>query len=66
MPVDPASGRGELVVIEVQQDGAHELDLRLVACEGENPYVVTSKANFTPAMVAMLTRTQSNKASSPS
>ena len=43
VPVEPASGRGELVVIEVQQEGAHELDVRLVGCEGENPYVVNSK-----------------------
>jgi hypothetical protein len=41
--VEPASGRGELVVVEVQQQGTHPLDLRLVGCEGENPYVTTSK-----------------------
>lgn len=45
VPVEPASGRGELVVIEVQQQGAHELDVRLVGCEGENPYVVQSKGD---------------------
>ncbi|KAL1655009.1 hypothetical protein SLS61_002317 [Didymella pomorum] len=42
--MDP-SGRGELVVIEVLQQGAHELDLRLVGCEGANPYVVQSKGD---------------------
>ena len=45
VPVEPASGRGETVVIEVQQEGAHELDVRLVGCEGENPYVVNSKGD---------------------
>ena len=45
VPVEPASGRGEIVVIEVQQQGAHELDVRLVGCEGANPYVVQSKGD---------------------
>lgn len=45
VPVEPASGRGELVVIEVQQEGPHELDVRLVGCEGENPYVVNRKGD---------------------
>ncbi|OAL01651.1 hypothetical protein IQ06DRAFT_292499 [Phaeosphaeriaceae sp. SRC1lsM3a] len=41
--VEPASGRGELVVVQVQQDehGTRPLDLHLVGCEGENPYVTT-------------------------
>ncbi|KAG9201855.1 hypothetical protein G6514_005272 [Epicoccum nigrum] len=43
VPVEPASGRGELVVMEVQQEGPHELDVRLVGCEGENPYVANLK-----------------------
>jgi hypothetical protein len=46
--VEPASGDGELVVVEVQQQGAHPLDLRLVGCEGENPYVTTSKTGTLP------------------
>ncbi|KAH9874848.1 hypothetical protein J1614_004335 [Plenodomus biglobosus] len=41
--VEPASGRGQPVVIEVQQDGAQPLDVRLVGCEGESPYVTTIK-----------------------
>lgn len=45
VPVEPASGRGEIVVIEVQREGAQELDVRLVGCEGENPYVVNSKGD---------------------
>ena len=45
VPVEPASGRGELVVMEVQQEGPHELDVRLVGCEGENPYVVNRKGD---------------------
>lgn len=40
IPVPPADGSGEVVVVEVQQ---HEADLQLVGCEGENPYVGTSK-----------------------
>lgn len=54
VPVEPASGRGELVVIEVQQQGAHPLDVRLVGCEGENPYTVQSKGDL-PSTVAVLT-----------
>ncbi|KAJ8105309.1 hypothetical protein OPT61_g10256 [Boeremia exigua] len=50
VPVEPASGRGELVVIEVQQDGAHELDVRLVGCEGENPYVANIKQSQLPQL----------------
>jgi hypothetical protein len=43
VPVEPAEGDGETVVIEVQQEGSHPLDVRLVGCEGENPYVTSSK-----------------------
>ncbi|KAF3000857.1 hypothetical protein E8E13_007322 [Curvularia kusanoi] len=50
VPVEPASGRGELVVIEVQQEGPHELDVRLVGCEGENPYVVNLKQSQLPKL----------------
>ena len=63
VPVEPASGRGETVVIEVQQDGTHELDVRLVGCEGENPFVVNSKGDPNFHDGCMLTRMQSNKAS---
>ena len=62
VPVSPASGRGELVVIEVLQQGAHALDVRLVGCEGESPYVANSKGGCSHA-VAMLTWMQSNTAS---
>ncbi|EOA88435.1 uncharacterized protein SETTUDRAFT_71919, partial [Exserohilum turcica Et28A] len=41
VPVDPAHGRGETVVIEVQQEGSHALDVRLVGCESERPYVTS-------------------------
>ncbi|KAI8943848.1 hypothetical protein NX059_001820 [Plenodomus lindquistii] len=42
--VEPASGRGQTVVVEVHQDaGAQPLDVRLVGCEGESPYVTTIK-----------------------
>ncbi|KAJ4369578.1 hypothetical protein N0V83_005340 [Neocucurbitaria cava] len=43
IPIEPASGRGETVVVEVQQEGSQALDVRLVGCEGESPYVTTSK-----------------------
>lgn len=52
--VEPASGRGDLVVVEVQQTGSQPLDVRLVGCEGENPYVVTSK------IAAITVHTRSN------
>ncbi|KAH7411747.1 hypothetical protein DE146DRAFT_253819 [Phaeosphaeria sp. MPI-PUGE-AT-0046c] len=41
--VEPAKGSGEVVVVQVQHDehGTRPLDLRLVGCEGENPYVTT-------------------------
>ncbi|USP80579.1 hypothetical protein yc1106_07853 [Curvularia clavata] len=41
VPVHPADGRGEPVVIEVLQEGSHPLDVRLVGCEGESPYVTS-------------------------
>ena len=45
VPVEPAAGDGEVVVVEVLQedDGSHPLDVRLVGCEGESPYVAHSK-----------------------
>jgi hypothetical protein len=43
VPVEPAAGDGEVVVVEVLQDGSHPLDVRLVGCEGESPYVANSK-----------------------
>ncbi len=63
VPVEPASGRGELVVIEVQQQSTHELDVRLVGCEGENPYVAYSQGapNVHDLVFVMLTWMQSNK-----
>ncbi|CBX90586.1 hypothetical protein LEMA_P067120.1 [Plenodomus lingam JN3] len=39
--VEPASGQGQTVVVEVRQEGKHPLDVRLVGCEGESPYVTT-------------------------
>ncbi|KAF1965878.1 hypothetical protein BU23DRAFT_560735 [Bimuria novae-zelandiae CBS 107.79] len=39
VPVEPDAGDGEVVVVEVQQEGSHPLDVRLVGCEGESPYV---------------------------
>ncbi|KAL6702890.1 hypothetical protein ACN47E_000852 [Coniothyrium glycines] len=41
VPVEPASGSGDVVVVEVQQQGDRPLDIRLVGCEGENPYITT-------------------------
>lgn len=43
MPVEPASAGGDIVVVEVQQEGSHALDVRLVGCEGASPYVAKSK-----------------------
>lgn len=43
VPVEPATGRGDVVVVEVQQEGSRPLDVRLVGCEGESPYVAKSK-----------------------
>ena len=43
VPVEHAAGEGEVVVIEVQQEGSQALDVRLVGCEGESPYVTKSK-----------------------
>ncbi|KAF2003099.1 hypothetical protein P154DRAFT_110605 [Amniculicola lignicola CBS 123094] len=39
IPVPAASGGGPEVLIEVKQDGAQPLDVRLVACDGEKVYV---------------------------
>ena len=46
IPVESANGRAQTVVMEVQQEGSSPLDLRLVGCEGENPYVTSSKMTF--------------------
>ncbi|KAF2250491.1 hypothetical protein BU26DRAFT_264273 [Trematosphaeria pertusa] len=43
IPVEPANDGGEVVVVEVQQEGSHPLDVRLVGCEGESPYVTQIK-----------------------
>jgi len=43
VPVQPASGTGEVVVFEVRQNGSRPLDVQLVGCDGEDPYVVNSK-----------------------
>ncbi|KAF2791458.1 hypothetical protein K505DRAFT_351282 [Melanomma pulvis-pyrius CBS 109.77] len=43
IPVPAANDGGEVVVVEVQQEGSLPLDVRLVGCEGENPYVTTIK-----------------------
>ncbi|KAF2878362.1 hypothetical protein BDV95DRAFT_19977 [Massariosphaeria phaeospora] len=41
--VPPANTADEVVVVEVQQEGPQPLDVRLVGCEGENPYVTSIK-----------------------
>lgn len=43
VPVAPASDGGEVAVIEVRQSGAQPLDVQLVGCEGESPYVRARK-----------------------
>jgi hypothetical protein len=43
VPVESADGDGETLVIEVQQEGSHPLDVRIVGSEGEHPYVTSSK-----------------------
>ena len=43
IPVPAADGSDEVIVVEVMQQGSLPLDVRLVGCEGENPYVTTSK-----------------------
>ena len=43
IPIPAAASGDELVVVEVQQEGSHPLDVRLVGCEGESPYVTSSK-----------------------
>ncbi|KAF2118928.1 hypothetical protein BDV96DRAFT_487682 [Lophiotrema nucula] len=39
IPVPAANDDGPVVVVEVKQTGSGPLDVRLVGCEGENPYV---------------------------
>jgi len=41
LPVEPAAAPGVTVVVEVLQHGTQPLDVRLVGCEGESPYVTT-------------------------
>ena len=52
VPVDPAD-HGDVVVVEVLQEGSHPLDVRLVGCEGESPYVTTSKIASLSCFVAI-------------
>lgn len=56
VPVEPAGGDNgdgsNTVIIEVSQEGPLPLDLRLVGCEGENPYVTHSK--ITPGYLSFL------------
>jgi hypothetical protein len=63
VPVEPASGHGDTVLIQVQQENpsSAQLDLRLVGCEGESPYVATSMATPHPlrtVTIFLLTRLQ--------
>lgn len=60
--VEPATGRGELVVVEVQQNGTQPLDVRLVGCEGENPYVTTSKIMLIKTLPYLLLHASSQAA----
>lgn len=46
VPVEPANRHGETVVIHVQQLGNDPLDLRLVGCDGESPYVTSRKPAY--------------------
>lgn len=50
LAVGPASGRGDCVVVEVLQQGPQPLDVRLVGCEGENPYVATLRQRDVPKL----------------
>lgn len=43
IPVAAANDSDPVVVVDVRQNGSHPLDVRLVGCEGENPYVTSSK-----------------------
>lgn len=43
IPVQAANDGGPVVVVEVKHTGSGPLDVRLVGCEGENPYVANSK-----------------------
>lgn len=52
--VEPASGRGEVVVVQVLQDGTRPLDLELVGCEGENPYVTKRKTGNLPGLLSLI------------
>lgn len=43
IPIPAANDDGPVVVVEVRHEGPHPLDVQLVGCEGENPYVAKSK-----------------------
>ncbi|CAE7194568.1 hypothetical protein PTNB73_08596 [Pyrenophora teres f. teres] len=50
VPVEPASGHGEAVIIHVEQHGSHPLDIRLVGSEGERPYVTSLQHRHVAAL----------------
>ncbi|KAI1530742.1 XRCC4 domain containing protein [Pyrenophora tritici-repentis] len=50
VPVEPASGHGEVVIIHVEQQGSHPLDIRLVGSEGESPYVTSLQHRHVAAL----------------
>jgi hypothetical protein len=62
IPVTGANQDDPVVVVEVRQNGSHPLDVRLVGCEGENPYVATSKIGSISASFPFLTRLSSQTA----
>ncbi|KAF2182715.1 hypothetical protein K469DRAFT_728344 [Zopfia rhizophila CBS 207.26] len=41
IPIPAATDDGPLVLVEAKREGSRPLDVRLVGCEGENPYVTT-------------------------
>ncbi|KAF2261677.1 hypothetical protein CC78DRAFT_345680 [Lojkania enalia] len=43
VPIPATQDGGPVVVVEVIQNGSQPLDVQLVGCEGENPYVATIK-----------------------
>lgn len=41
-------------MVQVLQDGTRPLDLELVGCEGENPYVTKRKTGNLPGLLSLI------------
>jgi hypothetical protein len=54
VPVEPATGTGDVVVLAVRQNGPRPLDVQLVACEGRSEDIYVSDGNIVSKLPSFL------------